>query len=475
MPFKYNKNLLFLDITKKDFYTKLKKIFDNTNNIFEKESNLIEQNYKVFFEYFSDFWLKFFKDGMLNYAYLSIEQRSNSYIENYNRIIKLKLSKFLYGKNHCIITWPLFHQFIKNEEDEYRNEILEFENAILCKKHITKFKKTKKIELEPKEKSIIVIKDKNNNTSPKHYWFKWNADSCRYDTFSVLYAYVIKPRLDKLNLTPMGDISNYFNNLTLKAINLNYEEYANGIWNFLIHNKDENYDLTYKTMAFKKQATFFNLLDLLRFNKLFCITYALNEGCSFCNDNKNTINFYSPYIMFTEDDILNKLTIQNMIQNKFINEMTTCSKCGYYNDTLIDTNNPTYYRIYNNIILPKIIFIGLDLMNDNDAGIKGALTDQMKLEFNRRKKLINIILEIIKDKFIIYNQIYYLSGIISTPFYNHFTCFIINYYDNKFGFNKGKDYFYDGMVFEHDIKIINNLNKKLLSNYPYLCLYINYD
>ena len=30
--------------------------------------------------------------------------RSNSYIEIYNRIIKLKLSKYLYGKNHCRIS-----------------------------------------------------------------------------------------------------------------------------------------------------------------------------------------------------------------------------------------------------------------------------------------------------------------------------------------------------------------------------------
>ena len=83
-------------------------------------------------------------EWMLNSIYLSVEQRSNIYIENYNCIIKLKLSKFLYGKNHCIIAWPLFHHFIKNEENEYRNEIIEYENDISSNKPIKKFKNIKK-------------------------------------------------------------------------------------------------------------------------------------------------------------------------------------------------------------------------------------------------------------------------------------------------------------------------------------------
>ena len=66
---------------------------------------------------------------MLNYAYLTKEQSSNSYFENYNRIIKEKLSNFLYGKNKCRITWPLFFYFIINEEDEYKNKIVLIEKS----------------------------------------------------------------------------------------------------------------------------------------------------------------------------------------------------------------------------------------------------------------------------------------------------------------------------------------------------------
>lgn len=55
----------------------------------------------------------FFENNKLNYSYLNRDESSNSYIENYNRIIKLKLSKYLYRKNHCKISWPLFMHFIK--------------------------------------------------------------------------------------------------------------------------------------------------------------------------------------------------------------------------------------------------------------------------------------------------------------------------------------------------------------------------
>ena len=82
----------------------------------------------------------YFNNEMLNYSGLSKSQRSNSYIENYNRIIKLKLSKFLYGKNRCKITWPMFFYFIKNEEKDKQNEINALLNKIEEKKYKDNFK-----------------------------------------------------------------------------------------------------------------------------------------------------------------------------------------------------------------------------------------------------------------------------------------------------------------------------------------------
>ena len=71
-------------------------------------------------DYFEKQWITYFTKGILNYAFLKKDERSNSYIENYNRVIKLKLSNYLYGKYHCIISWPLFIYFIKNQEEKYK-------------------------------------------------------------------------------------------------------------------------------------------------------------------------------------------------------------------------------------------------------------------------------------------------------------------------------------------------------------------
>ena len=76
---------------------------------FIKKNNLYEE----FINYFKNQWLVYYLNGLLNYKFLTKEQRSNSYIENYNRRIKLRLSKFLYGKNKCKITSLLSLYFIK--------------------------------------------------------------------------------------------------------------------------------------------------------------------------------------------------------------------------------------------------------------------------------------------------------------------------------------------------------------------------
>ena len=98
-------------------------INDHIDNIFDKAK--IKDDHKdkfiEFKNYYITTWGKFLKNGILNYIYLIKEQRSNSYLENYNRLIKQKLSTFLYGRNKCKISWPLFLYFIINEENEYRN------------------------------------------------------------------------------------------------------------------------------------------------------------------------------------------------------------------------------------------------------------------------------------------------------------------------------------------------------------------
>lgn len=114
----------------KEIYTlpfKYRGDYANMEEIYTKFSN---KKNKEFLDYFKNQWERYFLNNMLNYSSVNKSIRSNSYIENYNRRIKLKLSKFLYGKNKCLITWPLFLFFIINEENEYKHEIYNSETNL---------------------------------------------------------------------------------------------------------------------------------------------------------------------------------------------------------------------------------------------------------------------------------------------------------------------------------------------------------
>ena len=87
----------------------------------------------IFIGYYKSQWYKYFENGMLDYSIITKSQKSNRYIENYNRRIKLELSKFLFGKNKTKISWPLFIYFITHEEDEYKKEIFKLDNSVHLK------------------------------------------------------------------------------------------------------------------------------------------------------------------------------------------------------------------------------------------------------------------------------------------------------------------------------------------------------
>ena len=94
-----------------------------------------------------------FSSGNLDYHYISKELRPNSYIDYYNRKIKLKLSEFLFGKNYCLITWPLFLYFIKKEENDYSTEKYNNENELIIQNK--KMKKIKNLNSNEVEKGNL--------------------------------------------------------------------------------------------------------------------------------------------------------------------------------------------------------------------------------------------------------------------------------------------------------------------------------
>ena len=157
------------------------------NSICERYSENNEK-FSKFIDYFKNQWFRFYENGMLDYSLIKKSQRSNSYIENYNRKIKLKLSKYLFGKNKCKITWPLFHLFIREEESETKKEIFNLENQ-LPKKLNKIIKIDTNFETQNDKQNIIDNKDiliKENIF--RRNWLKFNEYSCRHDSF---FSYIV--------------------------------------------------------------------------------------------------------------------------------------------------------------------------------------------------------------------------------------------------------------------------------------------
>ena len=95
-----------------------------------------------------------------------------------------------------------------------------------------------------------------------------------------------------------------------------------GIWELFEKNKKHYYDFTTEILNYKEQASFFSILDMFMFEKIFCIEYSLTEGCSNCNFYLNSKNYLKPYINVNEPDLLDKISIETIINRNLINEVT---------------------------------------------------------------------------------------------------------------------------------------------------------
>ena len=140
-----------------------------------------------FKNYFNKYWKPYFINGELDYAYLTKNQRSNSYIENYNKRIKLQLANYFDGRSISIVEWPIFLKFIKDEEEYYEAKATILKRR-LPEKNLQNEKK-KKLQFE---ENVLPIGVKNKITRA---WLKNKKLSCRYDCFFLLYTFIMIPIL----------------------------------------------------------------------------------------------------------------------------------------------------------------------------------------------------------------------------------------------------------------------------------------
>ena len=53
-----------------------------------------------------------------------------------------------------------------------------------------------------------------------------------------------------------------------------FETYERYIWEFFRENKDSYYDLTNSSLNYKKMGTLSSVLDMLRYQDIFCVKYT---------------------------------------------------------------------------------------------------------------------------------------------------------------------------------------------------------
>ena len=441
--------------------------FKNDNSLIDTIFNKYGKDFEEFKNYFQKQWNKFFINGTLDYTSIDKKYRSNSYIENYNKGIKLKLSSYLFGKSKTKISWPLFNYFIVHEEDDYRNEIIDNESKL-----------TIKIE------NNIIINDfgfyhgkfedieEDNLNNINRKWLKYNNYSCRYDAFLFIYVFIIREEILKINNNDINSILNIFNLISEDIIKASVEVLNEGIWKII-----DNYKINYPFLNeyYKNEYTINQLFYLLNNNEIFCIKYLSVEGCNKCLITNKDIKFLSSIINF-DDKYIDNFSIQDLIYFNLKNDVYVCPKCGYLNDKIIDINIKNYYKIVNNISLPNFIFIGFEFCKPEDAyyinGKPKPINLINSLIWDKINSKIETILNILVDEFIVYNIKYSLKGIICSPFSGHYSGLLYKLQNNLFLLEKGFNFYYDDYTNNNEIiKINENYKGVLRNNLPFIIIY----
>ena len=184
---------------------------------------------------------------MLNYINIAKVERSNAYIGNYNRSIRHEFGPLLSKKNNTIILWTLFLSFIINEEDYFRNKLLEkinndekeklksddvidFNKENILKDDIENYNTGKKNNIIRKKNTKKSYISNNNFINYNNYikWFDYKDYSCRYDVFILLYKYLFYTFIDMNNIKNLN-----FHKIFKYYFIVNNIDYITGVWKVL--------------------------------------------------------------------------------------------------------------------------------------------------------------------------------------------------------------------------------------------------
>ena len=182
----------------------------------------------TFFSYYEDNWFKYLEDGSIDYTKVTKLQRCNSYIENYNKIIKNTLGKV------SKISWPKFITFIKEQENIYYKKVVDMEkttvyNGAKIYEILSSIIENKPIQNFQIFDSNIAMNNPFNKLNVSSYFFAWNNNSCRLDSSFFIFFYIFYGQCERKKLIK-NSYAYYIYEMCHDIFNLEKKEFQNGIW-----------------------------------------------------------------------------------------------------------------------------------------------------------------------------------------------------------------------------------------------------
>ncbi len=348
-------------------------------------------------------------------------------------------------------------QFILKEEEFYRNRYYELTNE-LPPKNEKKFIKTKLVPKKDKKDNEIKL---DKNIDKTFNWLKYKENSCRYDVFTLIYFLVLEEIIKK-NLVKdnIKEVITFYNNFVNSISLLEKKDLNNGIWKIIDNLKDD--PLNIKLKGYKNVYAISQLFSPLNNNTIFCFEIKREEKCFKCQYNNEITDYLGPIIQINIEDL--DSDIKKTLENKFINQLILCHKCTWidHGNTIL-SNNPTLSKIIKNIVVPEIIFLFLDMGEENDDVYK--VYNNLKLNLDSIKKFI-------VDDFYVFNNKFELRAIICMPYSNHYSCLIIKNSKEVQNLKLGANYYYDSQKFGNSLIELDNYKTYIKSDcVPYILIY----
>ena len=140
---------------------------------------------------------------------------------------------------------------------------------------------------------IISINEKH--TVSHFIWLKYNCNSCRYDSFLLLYLFIIYDVIHKFSIPDnLKEVVNYYDNLVDQLRILNIEELNMGVWSII--DKIQIDWFNFKTEGYKQEYAISQLISLFKNNNIFCFEINRENYCYKCKYTENVAEYLGPII-----------------------------------------------------------------------------------------------------------------------------------------------------------------------------------